>query len=120
MDKIMLENMLFYGYHGVLLEETRLGQRFAVSVVIGTDIKAAAQSDDLAQSLNYAEMYNAVKDIMEGTPAKLLETLAENIAARILGLGALTVRVTVKKLHPPIPGQMDFAAVEIERSHADG
>ncbi|EEG79063.1 dihydroneopterin aldolase [Dethiobacter alkaliphilus] len=116
MDKIILENMLFYGYHGVLPEENTLGQRYAVSVVLGTDIKSAAADDDLTKSLNYAEVYNAVKGIMEGEPAKLLETLAESISGRILAMGAETVRVTVKKLHPPIPGQMDFAAVEIERS----
>lgn len=116
MDKIILENMQFYGYHGVLPEENRLGQRFAVSLVIGTDTKAAAQGDDLSKSINYAEIHTAVKGIMEGTQVRLLETLAEAIAAKTLSMGALTVRVTVKKLHPPIAGQMDFAAVEIERS----
>lgn len=116
MDKIILENMQFYGYHGVLAEENRLGQRFAVSLIMGTDIRTAALNDDLAKSVNYAESYAAVKEIMEGAPVKLLETLAEAIAAKILSLGALTVQVTVKKLHPPISGQLDFAAVEIERS----
>ncbi|MFW0860552.1 MAG: dihydroneopterin aldolase [Dethiobacter sp.] len=116
MDKIILENMRFYGYHGILAEENRLGQCFAVTLVMGTDIKAAAQNDDLAKAINYAECYAAVKNIMEGTPVKLLETLAEAIAVKILSLGALTVQVTVKKLHPPISGQLDFAAVEIERS----
>lgn len=116
MDKIILENMQFYGYHGVLAEENRLGQRFAVSLIMGTDIRTAALNDDLAQAVNYAESYAAVKEIMEGAPVKLLETLAEAIAAKILSLGALTVQVTVKKLHPPISGRLDFAAVEIERS----
>ncbi|KAF0196324.1 MAG: dihydroneopterin aldolase [Bacillota bacterium] len=116
MDKIILENMLFYGYHGVLAEENRLGQRFAVSLVIGTNTSAAGLSDDLALSLNYAEVYDAVKKIMAGTPVKLLERLAETIADNVLDMGALWVRVRVKKLHPPIPGQMDYAAVEIERS----
>ncbi|MBS4007514.1 MAG: dihydroneopterin aldolase [Clostridium sp.] len=116
MDKIILENMRFYGYHGVLAEENRLGQSFAVTLVIGTDIKTAARNDDLTKAINYAECYAAVKSIMEGNPVKLLETLAETIASKILSFGALTVRVSVKKLHPPISGQLDFAAVEIERS----
>lgn len=118
MDKILLENMQFYGYHGVLPEENRLGQRFAVSLAIGTDTKAAAQNDDLSLSLNYAEVYTVVKDIMEGQPVKLLETLAETIAEKVLAMNAFTVRVTVKKLHPPIPGPIEYAAVEIERSRA--
>lgn len=118
MDKIILQNMQFYGYHGVLPEENRLGQRFAVTLVIGTDTRAAAAGDDLSKSINYAEVYAAVQSVMEGAPVKLLETLAEAIAAKILSLGAFSIRVTVKKLHPPIPGQMDFAAVEIERSRS--
>ena len=118
MDKIILENMLFYGYHGVLSEENRLGQRFAVSLTMGTDTLPAAQSDDLSKSINYAEIYTAVQAIMEGTPVKLLETLAETIANTVLTMGALSACVTVKKLHPPIPGQIDFAAVAIERSRS--
>lgn len=120
MDKIILENMLFFGYHGVLAEENRLGQRFAVSLSLGCDTKEAAQNDDLSKSINYAEIFTEVKAIMEGGPVKLLETLAEAIAQTALTMGALSVRVTVKKLHPPIPGQMDFAAVEIERGRQDG
>lgn len=118
MDKIILENMLFYGYHGVLPAENSLGQRFAVSLTIGTDTKAAAQSDDLSLSLNYAEVHTVIKKIMEGQPVKLLETLAETIAAAVLAMGGQSVLVTVKKLHPPIPGQMDYAAVAIERSRS--
>ncbi|MDW7651367.1 MAG: dihydroneopterin aldolase [Bacillota bacterium] len=120
MDKIILKNMLFFGYHGVLPEENRLGQRFAVSLVLGTNTKEAAQTDDLTKSINYAEIFTAVQAIIEGEPAKLLETLAERIAGKVLSMGAHSARVTVKKLHPPISGQMDFAAVEIERSRQHG
>lgn len=115
MDKIILENMQFYGYHGALTEENRLGQRFTVSLIIGTDTKAAAKNDDLTQTVNYAEIHAAVKNIMEGAPVKLLETLAETIAAKILCYGALSVQVTVKKIHPPISGLLEYAAVQIER-----
>jgi len=114
-DKILLENMQFFGYHGVFTEENTLGQRFAVTIAMATDIRAAAKSDDLTLSLSYVAVYDAVKTIMEGPPLRLLETLAERIAARVLDLGAIGVRVTVKKLHPPIPGVMDFVAVEVER-----
>lgn len=116
MDKIIIENMQFYGYHGMLSEENRLGQRFAVSLVLGTDIRTAAGSDDLGKTIDYAMVYEAVREIMEGPWVKLLETLAEKIACRVLGLGVTYVRVTVKKLHPPIPGSLDCVAVEIERS----
>ncbi|MBT9152830.1 MAG: Dihydroneopterin aldolase [Firmicutes bacterium] len=114
-DKILLENMMFYGYHGFMAEERRLGQRFAVSLAIGTDIRAAAEADKLDLSINYAAVYVAVKEVVEGPPYLLLEALTERIAAVVLDMGAATVRVTVKKLHPPMPLQMDFVAVEITR-----
>ncbi|MBS3873006.1 MAG: dihydroneopterin aldolase [Firmicutes bacterium] len=117
-DSIRLENMQFFGYHGVFPAENTLGQRFAVSLTMTTDIRAAAASDDLALSLNYAAVYSAVKAIMEGPAVRLLETLAERIAAQVLDLGALSVRVTVKKLHPPLSGVLDFVAVDIERGQS--
>lgn len=117
-DKLILANMLFYGYHGALPEEIVLGQRFSVSLEIECDTRPAAESDDLSHAFNYAVICQAVKDIVEGPPCKLLETLAERIAAVVLDLEAISVSVTVKKLHPPVAIQMDYAAVQIERSKA--
>jgi len=114
-DRIILENLQFFGYHGCLAEENSLGQRFAVSLCIGSDLLAAGLSDDLTQSINYAEVCAVVKAIMEGPPSRLIETLAERIAGAVLDMGALEVEVTVKKIHPPIPVHMDFAAVQIAR-----
>lgn len=115
-DKLLLANMLFYGYHGALPEETVLGQRFCVSLEIVCDTRPAAEVDDLALALNYATVCAAVKGIVEGPPCKLLETVAEKIAAKVLDMGAVSVLVTVKKLHPPVAVQMDYAAVQIERT----
>ncbi|MBT9133676.1 MAG: Dihydroneopterin aldolase [Firmicutes bacterium] len=119
-DKLLLANMLFYGYHGALPEETVLGQRFSVSLEIECDMRPAADNDDLALALNYAAVCKTVQSIMEGSPCRLLETVAERIAAAVLAFGALSVRVTVKKLHPPLALCMDFAGVEIERRQVSG
>lgn len=119
-DRIILENMLFFGYHGVLPAENSLGQRFAVSLVLDSPRQQAALNDDLGFCLDYTRVYATVKEIMEGAPCRLLETLAEKIAAHVLSLGAVRVSVTVKKMHPPLPGQLDFVAVEITRGkHRD-
>ncbi len=115
-DKLLLANMLFYGYHGALPEETVLGQRFCVSLEIVCDTRTAAEVDDLTLALNYAAVCAAVKGIVEGPPCKLLETVAEKIAAKVLDMAAVSVLVTVKKLHPPVAVQMDYAAVQIERT----
>ena len=84
MDYIHLNEMKFYGYHGVLPEETKLGQRFCVTVSLATDLAAAGKTDDLDKTVNYAEVYELCQKIVEGEPVKLIETVAENIAGAIL------------------------------------
>jgi dihydroneopterin aldolase len=109
--------MEFYGYHGVFSEETRLGQRFAVDLSVSLDLKKAGETDELKYSVNYAELYQVCKDIVEGPPYKLVEAVAEKIAAGILTIFALICEVTVKviKPDPPIPGHYNSVAVEITR-----
>ena len=121
MDKIFLNEMEFYGYHGVLPEETRLGQRFRVNVIAETDFQAAALADDLEQTVSYAEIYSLCKEIVEEQTYKLIEAVAENIAASILAAFVRIERITVRviKPDPPIPGHYHSVAVEItrERGH---
>lgn len=117
MDKIYVNRMEFYGYHGVFSEETRLGQRFAVDLSVSIDLKKAGETDKLEYSVNYAELYTVCKDIVEGQPYKLVETVAEKIAANILtGFPLISeVTITVIKPDPPIPGHYRSVAVEITR-----
>lgn len=117
MDKIYVNRMEFYGYHGVFSEETRLGQRFAVDLSVSIDLKEAGEMDELGYSVNYADLYQVCKDIVEGQPYKLLEAVAERIAANILtGFPLISeVTVTVIKPDPPIPGHYRSVAVEITR-----
>lgn len=68
--------MEFYGYHGVFTEENKLAQRFKVDLTAELDLSKAGQTDDLEQTINYAELYHVCKDIVEGEPVKLVETLA--------------------------------------------
>ena len=53
MDKVFFHEMMFYAYHGVYPEESRLGQRFTVDLELGLDLRPAAESDDLAKTVNY-------------------------------------------------------------------
>lgn len=117
MDKIYVNRMEFYGYHGVFTEETRLGQRFAVDLSVSLDLKKAGETDELEYSVNYAELFQVCKDIVEGSPLKLVEAVAERIAAGILTRFPLIseVTVTVIKPDPPIPGHYRSVAVEITR-----
>lgn len=109
--------MEFYGYHGVFPEETRLGQRFIVDLMVLVDLKKAGESDELEHSVNYGELFQVCKGIVEGKPYKLVEAIAEKIAASILSQFDLVTEATVKviKPDPPIPGHYRSVAVEITR-----
>jgi 7,8-dihydroneopterin aldolase/epimerase/oxygenase len=117
-DKIYINRMQFYGYHGVLPEENKLGQVFLVDLVIETDLRKAGQSDDLHDTINYAELYRICRKIVEGEPFKLIEAVAEKIADTVLAAFPSISNCIVKviKPNPPIQGHYESVAVEIVRS----
>lgn len=118
MDYIHLNEMAFYGYHGVLPEETKLGQRFGLTVSLATDLSAAGKSDDLDKTVNYAEVYDICRGIVEGEPVKLIEAVAEKVANAILNEypeKVSGVRVVLIKPDPPIAGHYASVSVDITR-----
>lgn len=119
-DTMRLSRMQFYGYHGVFPEENKLGQRFYVDLELSLDLSKAGQTDDLEQTVNYAEVYERVKRIVEGKPFRLIEALAENVASDVLhqytSVNDVTVRVV--KPHPPFDIHFDGVTVEINRKRA--
>lgn len=104
-DQILLEGLRFYGYHGVLPAEAQLGQTFVIDLAIETDLHMAGQSDDVADTISYAEIFTYVRSIVEGERYNLLEALAERIATAIITqyAQAQAVRVKVTKPNAPIP-----------------
>ncbi|WP_026693197.1 dihydroneopterin aldolase [Peribacillus kribbensis] len=117
MDKIYVNGMEFYGYHGVFPEENRLGQRFKVDLVVETDLSIAGKSDHLEDSISYADLFAISRDVVEGQPFKLIEAVAEKITEEILDRYSQVTSCTVKviKPDPPIPGHYNFVAIEIQR-----
>ena len=116
-DRIILEGMRFYGFHGVNPEERVLGQEYLVDLTVAMDLGRAGQSDRLEDTISYAHIYRAVRDVMEGEPRNLLEAAAQAIADRVLAEFPVdSVLVRVKKPHPPIRGSViESATVEIFR-----
>jgi dihydroneopterin aldolase len=100
-DRIVLEGMVFHGRHGTLPAERELGQPFVVDVELSLDLRPAGLSDDLAQTVDYGEVHRLAREIVEGTPVNLTETVAERIAAAILDEhpAVEAVRVRVAKPH---------------------
>jgi 7,8-dihydroneopterin aldolase/epimerase/oxygenase len=116
-DKIFVNQMEFYGYHGVFPEENRLGQRFVVDLEVELNLADAGRTDNLDYSVNYGELYKVCKEVVEGKPYKLVEAIAENIASQILNRFSEIQFCTIKvyKPDPPIPGHYQSVAVEIRR-----
>lgn len=116
MDKIILEAMQFYAYHGVFEEEKKLGQKFEVDLEMQVDLHKAGETDCLEDTINYALVYEIVKDIVMGETKKLIESLASNIADELIKRFPIhEVNVKVKKLQPPIPGHLKSVIVELNR-----
>ncbi|HHY46151.1 MAG TPA: dihydroneopterin aldolase [Firmicutes bacterium] len=115
-DRILLKNMVFYGYHGVFSAEKELGQRFEVDVEMVTDLSQGSQADDMDLTVNYVDVYTLVKDIVEEREFSLIEALAETIAQEILSAYDLReVTVRVRKPHAALGGVLDYVQVEITR-----
>lgn len=119
MDKISLNELQFYGYHGLFPEERKLGQRFHVDLELFLDLKQAGQSDKMEDSIHYGEVYQLVRSIVEGEPKNLIEAVAESVAEKLLQTFPLlqACRVVVAKPNPPIDGQYRSVAVEIYREN---
>ena len=116
-DKIVLEGMIFYGFHGASSAEQEVGQRFVVDLEVERDLSGAGQSDDLADTTSYSKLFKLAREILEGPSRKLLENVAETIAGRILDeYPVAAVRVRVKKPEAPVKGSvLSYAGVEITR-----
>ncbi|XP_021892411.1 dihydroneopterin aldolase 1-like [Carica papaya] len=116
-DKLILRGLKFHGFHGVKLEERKLGQKFLVDVDAWMDLRKAGKSDDIADTVSYTDIYRIAKGVMEGIPYNLLESAAQLIASTTLNKHpqVSAVRVKVGKPHVAVEGSVDYLGVEIIR-----
>jgi dihydroneopterin aldolase len=109
--KISLKGMEFYAYHGAQKEEKILGQRFLVDIEYEID---SPQKDELEFTVDYTEVYNKTKNIIENFNFKLLETLANQIALKIFEDKRIkNIIVRVMKNSPPIKGILENVSAEV-------
>jgi dihydroneopterin aldolase/2-amino-4-hydroxy-6-hydroxymethyldihydropteridine diphosphokinase len=122
MDRISLHGLQFYGYHGVFAEENKLGQRFVVDLELELDLLRAGTQDELAATVNYAEIAEMTKQLVEGQPFQLVEAVAEAIAQRLLREYSLLqgVFVRVHKPNPPVALPFDGVSVTLHRVRTTG
>lgn len=113
-DCIFIEGMEFYAHHGCFAEEQIIGTWFKADLYLFTDTAAAQQTDDLASTINYAEVYAKVKEEM-AIPSKLMEHVAGRIARRIRHdyPSVKKLKLCLKKLNPPLGEKIHASGVEI-------
>ena len=118
MDKILLKNLAFHGYHGVFQEEKSLGQRFYIDIELSIDLTEAGSTDCYEDTVSYVDIFNIAKRICEEERYNLIEALAQNIGQAILAFNIKIqeVVVRVRKPQAPVPGNFDYFAVEIRRA----
>ena len=114
---IELNAMKFYAYHGILPQETKVGNYFIVDILYSCPSEKACLSDEIKDTISYADVYNVVKTEM-GNPSKLLEHITKRIlrALKIKFPQLSYLKIRLSKLNPLLGGEVYSAAVVIERS----
>lgn len=115
-DEIAVTGIRAFGYHGVYAHERREGQEFIADVVLSLSTRAAAESDDVLDTVHYGELAEQVAAILSGEPANLVETVAERIANAALAWPIVeAVAVTVHKPSAPIEVPFTDVTVTVRR-----
>ncbi len=117
MAKINIKGMKFYAFHGCFDEEKIVGTHFLVNCSIETAVTQATIDDDLTKTINYQDVYKLIAEQM-----KISSNLLEHVAGRIIKAIKETfaevkhVEVEIRKLNPPLGGQINYVSVEMTDS----
>jgi dihydroneopterin aldolase len=113
-QKIKIVGLRVYGYHGVLEHERQDGQYFIVDATLTIDSERASATDDIANTVSYAEIANLISENVRNNPVNLLETLSQRLADEVLFAAspwAKKVKITVSK--PDAPIDLYFDTVQV-------
>lgn len=112
MNKIYVNDIKLYAYHGCLEEEGKIGSNYIVDVMMETDFSDAAKTDDLNKTIDYVTVYRLVKEQM-AIRSKLIEQVAQRIndvlKKEFSSIQKLEVKVT--KINPPMHGDVGSVSV---------
>lgn len=117
MSKIYLEDVKIYAYHGVLPEENIIGTYYILNAEIHIDLWKASESDDLNDTISYADVNEIIHNEM-----KIKSNLLEHVAGRIISKihkkfpEISYIRLKITKTSPPMKGEMKGASIELEKS----
>lgn len=111
---IRMNEMVFYGYHGVHDEERSLGQRFVVSAKLFTDATMDSSIKHLEDTVDYTKVYADIREIMESQQFLLLEACANTVAEKLITSYPLLTRVEIRIRKPSVPIVGSLSSVEVE------
>ncbi len=117
MDKILIEDLQVYAYHGVEQAEKTNGQMFFVSLQLSLDLEQAGQQDDLNLTISYAQVCKDVQQVLQNRTYNLIEAAAMNIIEYLFHTypSLSEVFVQLKKPWAPMGQHLKYAAVEMDR-----
>ena len=111
---ISVEDIKLYAHHGCLKEEEKIGGHYSVDVFIETDFTDAATKDELNNTVDYVQVNRIVKDEM-AIRSKLIESVGQRIIERLKeAFGKSEFKVVIKKLNPPINGDVALVSISID------
>lgn len=115
MDTLTLKGLSFTANHGFYEEEREHGNDFEVDLVFQTNLRKAAQHDDLSLTIDYQKAETIVKEIMHGPSVKLIETLCHQIGNAIFKEfdSVAKLDVSVRKLNPPLQTNTNYSEVSM-------
>ena len=115
-DLIELKGIKALGTIGVLPEEQERAQPFEVDVSLESDLRKPGQTDQLTDTVNYAEIVEVVVNVISSESHQLLERVAQRLADETLRIhGVEAVTITIRKLRPPVPHLLEYSGVTIRR-----
>jgi 7,8-dihydroneopterin aldolase/epimerase/oxygenase len=119
-DRITVEGIEFHGFHGVPAAEREIGHRYRVDLHMELDLRPSAAADDVALTVDYGEAARVVIGIGTDPSVRLVETLAERMAAELLERFPLidAVEIRVAKIHPPVPIPCAASIIQIRRDRS--
>lgn len=116
-DRISLNGIRAFGFHGVFDFEARDGQDFIIDVELTVDLQTASRTDDLADTIDYGKISELVVDEIQGERVSLIERLAGRIADRIMSQfpKVIDIAVTVHKPQAPVSAHVSDILVTVNR-----
>ncbi len=115
MGTIKLKNIRTFSFHGCLVEEAKIGSDYSVDLEVKSDLRKSAQTDELADTVDYVLLNKIVVEEM-AVRSQLLEHVAHRIISRCFAeIASISrIKLAVSKLNPPIGGDVEAVTIEME------